>query len=104
MRYNWDDQVIANLAQYIAARRAVQRRRSLKIFFFHLGFYILGNIFLGVWNVLAYVALDDETLWFFLPLVFWGLALIIQYVVTVALFDDWWRQTERVIAERLTKG
>ena len=39
-----------------------------------------------------------------MPVIIWGVAVIIHYVLTIVLFDDWWGQTEEQIAERLTKG
>ena len=57
-----------------------------------------------MWNVLTYIRLDDKTLWFVMPVIIWGVAVIIHYVLTIVLFDDWWGQTEEQIAERLTKG
>ena len=49
---------------------------------------------------MTYVVKDDDALWFFLPLLFWGVGLIIHYLNSVALFDEWWKLNERNINSR----
>ena len=85
---------------YREARKSIKKARAVRIFLVHLAAYILGNIFLGSWNILTYFIKDSPTLWFFLPLLFWGVGLIIHYVHSVALFDEWWDSDERQIFER----
>jgi hypothetical protein len=55
-------------------------------------------------NVLTYFIKDDTTLWFFVPLIFWGVGLLIHYIQGVALFNDWWdsdaRETRDLLTER----
>ena len=82
---------------YRETRKSIEKARAVRIFLSHLAAYILGNIFLGSWNVLTYFLKDSPTLWFFLPLLFWGVGLIIHYVHSVALFDEWWDLDERTI-------
>ena len=89
------------IQSYREARKAIEKGRALRIFFGHLGAYLLGNMFLGGWNALTYFVKDSPTLWFYLPLLFWGIGLIIHYLHAVALFDEWWALDERTIRERL---
>ena len=89
------------LIPYIEARKTVEKHRAKRIFLSHLVAFILGNTFLGFWNGLTYFVKGNETLWFFLPLLFWGVGVIIHYVQSVALFDEWWELDERMIRERL---
>ena len=50
---------------------------------------------------MTYVVKDDDALWFFLPLLFWGVGVIIHYLNSVALFDEWWEADERNINSRM---
>jgi len=86
--------VHAEFQEYQAARKTVEKNRAVRTFFVHLAAYIIGNIFFGIWNVLTYVMKDHELLWFPLPLIFWGVVLLIHYAHSVALFDDWWERDE----------
>ena len=88
-------------SKYKQARKTISRARSVRVFTFHLIAFILGNGFLGFWNVVTYVVKDDDALWFFLPLLFWGVGLIIHYLISVALFDEWWELDERNINSRM---
>ena len=90
----------AEIVRYRQAGKSVRKARSIVVFLAHLGAFIFGNLFLGGWNVLTYYVGKSETLWFYLPLVFWGTAVIIHYIVGVALFDDWWEKDERNISRR----
>ena len=91
-----DDQTAA----YREARRAVERSQVVRVFLFHLVAYIVGNVFLGFWNALTYFVKDSDTLWFYIPLLFWGVGVLIHYVQGVALFDEWWELDERTIETR----
>ena len=89
------------IARYQTTRKSVAKARAVRIFFYHLAAYLLGNIFLGAWNIFTYQNLDDDTLWFFSPLIFWGVGVIIHYVQGVALFDEWWNADEVITEQRL---
>ena len=88
------------IARYRETRKTIERARAARVFYVHLAAYVLGNIFLGFWNALTYFVTDDETLWFFIPLLLWGVGVIIHYVLAVALFEEWWELDERVIDSR----
>ena len=92
--------VNAELQEYQAARKAVEKNRAVRTFLVHLAAYIIGNIFFGIWNVLTYVVKDHELLWFPLPLIFWGVILLIHYAHSVALFDNWWERDEQKLQEQ----
>ena len=89
------------IRRYGEARKKIAKARAQRIFFAHLGAYIVGNVFLGSWNALTYFVKESQTLWFFLPLLFWGVGIIIHYMGSVALFDEWWELDERTIREKL---
>jgi len=36
-----------------------------------------------------------------LPLLFWGVGLLVHYVQAVALFEEWWELDERIIDDRM---
>ena len=93
-----EDEVVA---AYRTARRAIEKARSVRIFISHLIAFILGNLFLGFWNAMTYFVKDSDTLWFFLPLLFWSVGLLIHYVQSMALFDEWWDLDERKIDDRM---
>ena len=90
--------------RYRDAKRRVEQRRALRIFLGHLTAYIIANSFFGVWNTLTYTITDNPTIWFPLPLLFWGIGVIIHFWVSVALFDRWWELDEEAIRSRLAKG
>ena len=89
------------IGAYRDARKQREKRRAVRIFIFHLAAYVLGNAFLGAWNALTYFVKGVDTLWFFLPLLFWGVGVIIHYIISVALFDEWWELDERTVASRM---
>ena len=86
---------------YKESRKTLEKARAVRVFLFHMAAYIAGNIFLGSWNALTYFVKDIHSLWFFLPLLFWGVGLIIHYVHSIALFDEWWELDERTIQQHL---
>ena len=92
------------IRHYQEVRKRVAKTRTVRIFFYHLVAYVLGNIFLGAWNIFTYELKDDKALWFFSPLIFWGVGVIIHYLQSVALFDDWWEQDERITEDTLSAG
>lgn len=88
------------LANYKEARKGVEKTRATRVFLIHLAAFIIGNIFLGVWNSLTYYIKGNELLWFPIPLIFWGVGVLIHYTVSVALFNEWWDRDESVIQTR----
>ena len=89
------------VALYREARKAVMRERATNIFAFHVAAYIASLALLGGLNMLTISLTGFEVAWFFIPLIFWGIGLIIHYVIGVALHDDWWDRDESVTRERL---
>ncbi len=91
----------SDLTPYVQTRKAIEKSRSVRVFIFHLFAYIVANAFLGGWNLLTYYVKDSSTLWFYLPLLFWGVGLILHYLHSVALFDEWWELDERTIRNQM---
>ena len=89
-----------DLAGYRDARKNVEKARAVRTFLVHLAVFIIGNIFLGVWNSLTYYVKGNELLWFPIPLIFWGVGVLIHYTVSVALFNEWWDRDESIIQSR----
>ena len=85
------------LAKYKEMKNTVEKARAVRVFLAHLAIFIIGNIFLGVWNSLTYYIKGNELLWFPIPLIFWGVGVLIHYTVSVALFKEWWDHDERII-------
>ena len=90
-----------DLTPYIEAKKAIKKSRAARVFIFHLVSFVIGNAFLGFWNFLTYFVKESATLWFFIPLLFWGVAVIVHYVYSVALFEEWWELDERTIGGRM---
>ena len=86
--------VTDEIRHYQEVRKRVGKARAIRIFVYHLIAYALGNIFLGAWNIFTFQNRGDEILWFYFPLIFWGVGVIIHYVQGVALFNEWWDQDE----------
>ena len=91
------------IARYRDSRKAVERQRALRVFAAHLVAYIIGNMIIALWNAGTFYLRDNDTLWFWLPLLFWGIGIIAHYVLGVALFDDWWDRDERVVQQNLNQ-
>ena len=92
----------SELDKYKDVRKTVVKKRVFRIFQIHLLAYVLGMITIGLWNAGTFYLRDNDTLWFYLPLLFWGLGAVIHYVLAVGLFDEWWERDERVIGEQLS--
>ena len=90
--------------RYQELRKQVAKKRAMRIFFYHLVAYAMGNVFLGAWNIFTYQNRGDQTLWFFSPLIFWGVGVIIHYLQGVALFEDWWEMDDRTTELQMTHG
>ena len=78
----------------------MEKARVVRLFLAHLAIFVIGNIFLGIWNSLTYYVKGNELLWFPIPIVFWGVGLLIHYTVSVVLFDEWWERDESAIQSR----
>ena len=88
------------VTRYKEARKSVEKARAVRIFLVHFSAFILGNIFLGVWNSLTYYVRDNQLLWFPIPLIFWGVGVLVHYTVSVVLFEEWWERDESQIQTR----
>ena len=85
------------LTRYAEIRKSVVRRRSMQTFVAHLGMYLVGNAFFGGWNALTYYVTETGFIWFPLPLLFWGIGVLIHYWNSIILFDRWWERDEENI-------
>lgn len=87
--------------RYMETRKRVEQRRALQVFLAHLTIYIIANSFLGVWNTLTYQVKDNPTIWFPIPLLFWGVGVVVHFWVSVVLFERWWERDEKAVRRRL---
>jgi len=65
-------------------KRAKERVADVKDFYIHLVIYIVINIFLFIVNMVA----TPEILWFYFPLVFWGIFGILFHFLEVFVFEN----------------
>lgn len=87
-----------SLEEYKRAYREVRRERERRGFIFHLAAYIVVNIALIVINLVY----KPGEIWFFYPLLFWGLGLLFHYLGAVRFLD---RELERdeALAESIAR-
>ena len=88
-----------SLEEYKKAYRGVRKEKEKRGFIIHLTVYVIVNIGLIVYN-LVYV---PEHIWFFWPLIFWGLGLTCHYLGAVRFLE---RELEKdeALAEIRAKG
>lgn len=84
----------------IKYQRAKERVESLRWFYFHLGVYLLVNLFLFLLNIIT----SPDSLWFYWPLLAWGVGLILHgffVLASVRLFgaDREEKKTREIMEE-----
>ena len=89
-----DDVMSSEIREYQKIRKRIGKSHAVRIFFYQLVAYALGNIFLGAWNIFTLENRGIDVLWFYFPLIFWDIGVIIHYLQDVALFNDRWDQDE----------
>ena len=90
---------MSELEQYRSARREVEYEDVYYWFKLHLVVYVAVNSVVAVLNIL----LMPERLWFYWPLIGWGMGLACHYVFGVRMFNKWWEETEKRIRARISK-
>lgn len=87
----------------IKYQRAKKRVRALRGFYVHFGVYVLVNLFLFLLNIV----ISPAHLWFFLPLLGWGIGVIAHALSVFGsgrLFGaDWEEKKIREIMEKEKK-
>ncbi len=84
----------------IKYQRARERVEGLKYLYIHLGLYVLVNLFLFLLNIIV----SPTSLWFYWPLLFWSIGLVLHAFYVFAsgrLFGADWE--ERKIGEIMEK-
>jgi hypothetical protein len=76
-------------------RKARSKVLAKKGFYIHFGIFAIMSVFLLTINLLT----DPSSLWFYYPVVSWGVAVAIQYLVTFGvpgsdILSDEWEQRE----------
>lgn len=76
-------------------RKARSKVLAKKGFYIHFGIFAIISLFLLTINLLT----DPSSLWFYYPVVSWGVAVAIQYLVTFGvpgsdILSDEWEQRE----------
>ena len=84
----------------VAYRRARARVAALRGFYIHLLAYVVVNAFLFLINMLT----DRDSLWFYWPLLGWGIGVLIHalyvFVLGGRMGQDWEeRRTQEFMAE-----
>jgi len=84
----------------IKYQRAKKRVEALKGFYVHLGVYVSVNILLFLINIIA----SPDSLWFFWPLMGWGIAIVVHGVSVFGFGRlpgaDWEEKKIREIMEK----
>ena len=85
--------VSISLEEYKKAYRKIRREEEMKNFFIHLVIYIFVNSLLISVNLMYF----PKILWFFYPLIGWGIGIIIHYLFGI-------RWLEKTLKEREIKA
>ncbi len=92
--------------QEVIYRRARKRVNKKKAFYWHLSIYVTMGLFFFIMNMVT-LAPGNFELWFFFPLLPWGVAMMIHYYsvfglpFTGALSSEWEERELRKEMERL---
>jgi len=71
---------VITVADYERAELDFSLREMKRGWFIHAAVYAVVNIGLIVLNLVLVAKTDDDFLWFFFPLVCWGIGLTLHYV------------------------
>jgi hypothetical protein len=88
------------IADYERAELDLSLREMKRGWFIHAAVYAVVNIGLIILNLMLAAETDDDFLWFFFPLVCWGIGLTLHYLgVTRWGVRDLRRRQERIERE-----
>jgi hypothetical protein len=93
------------MTEGIAYQRAKRHVAALRAFYLHLAVYVLVNVFLFLINILT----SPRSLWFYWPLLGWGIAIVAQAVSVFGfggrgwLGQDWEERKVRELMDRESK-
>jgi hypothetical protein len=85
------------LVEYKEARRLVEKRNARQNWFRHLLVYIIVNAAAVPINL----TVADAYTWYYFPLIFWGIGLLIHLINGVLRFDSSFSKQERQIQNML---
>jgi len=88
------------LEDYKRAYREVEKEEARRGFIIHLVVYILGNAMLTTINLIYTI----KVLWFFYPLIGWGIGLTIHYLFAVRWLESELKDKEARAEYRATAG
>jgi hypothetical protein len=88
----------------ITFQRAKKRVEALRGFYIHLIVYVIVNLFLFLLNIMT----SPDVLWFYWPLLGWGIAIVVHAISVFWGFDrpfgaDWEAKKVREIMEKENK-
>jgi len=86
-----------SLDEYKEAYREMRLEESKKGFFGHLATYVLVNIILIVINL---TVTGDDVLWFFFPLIVWGVGIVMNYLQPFHWAESRLEEKEAMIESR----
>ncbi len=88
----------------ITFQRAKKRVEAIRGFYIHLSVYVIVNLFLFLLNIMT----SPDVLWFFWPLLGWGIAIVVHAISVFWGFDrpfgaDWEAKKVKEIMEMENK-
>ena len=89
-----------SLEEYKKAHRDVRKEKEKRGFIIHLVVYFVVNVGLIACNLVY----TPQYIWFFWPLIFWGLGLICHYIDAVHFVDKKLEKDEAIAELRARDG
>lgn len=88
-----------SLGEYKKAYREIRAEEERKGFLIHLSIYIVVNVILIIINLVY----SPETLWFFYPLIGWGIGIVGHYQLAVRKIEETLEKRENKAGRKIKK-
>ena len=89
-----------SLEEYKKAYREIRAEKEKRGFLTHLVVYILVNLMLIVINFVY----SREVIWFFYPLIGWGIGISVHYLNAVRWIEKWLKEEEAKAEYRIKES